>query len=96
MINNKIEHKRRLCKVGDKHGYFHCWTHEADVIAPGIGIGSHPGGQFSTTLGIVELSDGVRKFVPEKIEFIDEEHMRLAMMDANDTYVNSLKEGTDV
>jgi hypothetical protein len=66
-----------------------------DVVAPGIGIGSHPGGQISKTYGIVEFSDGILYVAPEKIKFIDEEHMMLAMFDANEKYVDSIKEATD-
>lgn len=91
----EIKHERRGCIVDERPGYFHCWSHEANVIEPGIAIGSHPGGQFSTTLGIVEFSDGVKKVAPEKIKFVDEENMMLDMMEANNKYTKAVKEATD-
>lgn len=83
LINDiEIKQATRLCEVNGKFGYFHCWTVEAYPTAPSISIGSHPGGQVSTTLGIVEFSDGVSKVCPEDIKFIDEENKFLRSLDA--------------
>ena len=91
----EIKHERRRCVVDERPGYFHCWSHEANVIDPGIAIGSHPGGQFSTTLGIVEFSDCVKKVAPEKIKFVDDENVMLDMIEDNDGYMKGVKEDTD-
>ena len=77
LSNIMITQERRLCKVENRLGYFHCWSHEANVISPGLAIGSHPGGQFSTTLGIVEFSNGIEKIEPELIKFVDAENEML-------------------
>lgn len=72
-----IWHKTRLCMIDDKVGYFHCWEQYADVIAPGLTVGSHLGGQYSRVYGIVEFTDGVERVDPSKIKFIDEDHASL-------------------
>lgn len=69
-----IRTELRLCKVNGQLGYFHCWEQYADVILPGISIGSHPGGQYSRVFGIVEFSDSVKRIDPSSIEFVDEKH----------------------
>lgn len=76
-----IEWERRLCKVENEFGYFHCWEHYADVISPGLTIGSHPGGQFSRVYGIVEFKDRVERVEPYKIKFVDAENAELAIWD---------------
>lgn len=58
--------------IDDKVGYFHCWEQYADIIAPGLIVGSHPGGQYARVFGIVEFGDGVERVDPSKIKFIDE------------------------
>lgn len=63
-----IKKELRLCKVGKETGYFHCWEQYSDVIAPGLTVGSHPGGQYSRVFGIVEFDDGVERVSAEKIE----------------------------
>lgn len=56
----------------ERKALFHKWTIEQEPVAPGLMKGSHPGGQYSTTLGIVELEDGtVRTVDPSAIRFID-------------------------
>lgn len=62
----------RLCVVDDKCGWFHCWENYAEVIEPGIMIGSSQGGQFSRIYGIVEFNYGVERILPGKIQFIDD------------------------
>lgn len=72
-----IKKELRLCKVGKEIGYFHCWEQYSDVIAPGLTVGSHPGGQYSRVFGIVEFADGVERVSAEKIRFIDETNAAL-------------------
>ena len=74
---NNIIMNRRLCKVGKEIGYFHCWEQYSDVIAPGLTIGSHPGGQHSHVFGIIEFDNRVERVDPSKIQFIDEIHYSL-------------------
>lgn len=69
-----IKKELRLCKVDKELGYFHCWEQYADVIAPGLALGSHPGGQYSRMFGIVEFDDRIERVDPSKIQFIDETH----------------------
>lgn len=62
---------------GTKHpkeqkALFHKWVLEQQPIPAGLSIGSHPGGQLSQVLGLVELEDGsVQLVAPIKIRFID-------------------------
>lgn len=76
-----IKQERRLCEVSGRLGYFHCWEQYGDVIAPGLTVGSHPGGQYSRVFGIVEFSDGVERVDPSKIKFIDEESQVLHQLE---------------
>lgn len=78
--NIEITYKTRKCKVNDRLGYFHCWEQYADVIAPGLTVGSHPGGQYARVFGIVEFADGVERVDPSKIKFIDEENEALKVL----------------
>ena len=51
---------------------FHKWVLEQQPIPAGYAIGSHPGGQLSQVLGLVELEDGsVQLVAPIKIRFAD-------------------------
>lgn len=55
-----------------ERGFFHQWSCEQQPVGAGLAKGSHQGGQFSQTLGIVEKEDGSVCFVhPENIQFID-------------------------
>lgn len=64
----------RPCTVNGRKATFHTWEHKAWVVAPGISIGSHPGGQIAITFGIVEYEDGtVHEVYPSEIIFIDKE-----------------------
>lgn len=76
----KIEWETRLCEVDGELGYFHTWEQYAEVISPGLTIGSHPGGQFSRVYGIVEFRDRVERVTPYKIKFCDEINDGLTMM----------------
>lgn len=89
----EITHEKRLCIVNEKHGYFHCWEPYATVMAPGLTIGSPPGGQFSQVYAIVEFADGVERVDPSKIKFVDEDNAQLA---AWDKYCNERKEADHV
>lgn len=62
----------RLCVVDDEYGWFHCWENYAEVIEPGIMIGSSPGGQFSRVYGVVEFNNGTERILPGKIKFVDD------------------------
>lgn len=60
----------------ERKALFHKWTLEQSVVPPGCGIGSHPGGQLSSTLALVELEDGLMATVrPEHIMFLDTDGM---------------------
>lgn len=74
LSNITVKKELRLCKVNKEPGYFHCWEQYADVIAPGLALGSHPGGQYSRMFGIVEFDDRIERVDPSKIQFIDEVH----------------------
>lgn len=80
-----VRKELRLCKVGNDLGYFHCWEQYADVITPGLTVGSHPGGQYARIFGIVEFKDGVERVSPEKIKFVDEAN---AVLGANESWLN--------
>ncbi len=69
----KIKAELRPCIInGKKKGLFHCWEQYAEPIAPGITVGSHPGGQLSYVAGIVEIEGGyVMRINPSSIQFID-------------------------
>lgn len=79
-----IRKELRLCKVAEEIGYFHCWEQYADAIAPGLTIGSAPGGQISNIFGIVEFSDRVARIEPWEIKFIDESHNMLVILNKNE------------
>ena len=79
-LNIEIEYKTRSCTVDGESGYFHCWEQYADVIAPGLTIGSQQGGQFSRVYGIVEFADRVERVEPFRIKFTDEENAFLSIM----------------
>ena len=79
-LNIEIEYKTRFCTVDGESGYFHCWEQYADVITPGLTIGSQQGGQFSRVYGIVEFADRVERVEPFRIKFTDEENEFLSMM----------------
>ena len=56
-----VKKELRLCKVNEELGYFHCWEQYADVMAPGLTVGSHQGGQYYRVFGIVEFNDGIER-----------------------------------
>ncbi len=71
----------RLCEVGDRIGYFHCWEHFSKSIPPSPLVGGAPGGVFSKIFGIVEFSDGVKRIDPTDIKFCDEENGMLVALE---------------
>lgn len=78
--NIEITYKTRRCQVESRVGYFHLWEQYADVITPGLTVGSHPGGQYARVFGIVEFADGVERVDPSKIKFIDEQNEVLKVL----------------
>lgn len=64
-----MHNENRLCEVDGRIGYFHCWEQYADVIAPGLTVGSHPGGQFARVFGLVEFDGKIERVEPTKIIF---------------------------
>ena len=69
-----VKKELRLCKVDEELGYFHCWEQYGDVIAPGLAVGSHPGGQYLRIFGIIEFDDRIERVDPSKVQFVDEVH----------------------
>ena len=67
-----VKKELRLCKVEEELGYFHCWQQYSDVNAPGLAVGSHPGGQYSRIFGIIEFDDWIDIVDPSKVQFVDE------------------------
>lgn len=75
------ELKARSCIVKDHPGYFHCWEYYSEPIAPGLAIGSHPGGVFSRVYAIVEFSFGVKRVDIHDLTFTDEDHASLCALE---------------
>lgn len=59
----EVEWTTRLCKVGEKLGYFHTWEHYSKPLPAGI---------FSKVFGIVEFPDEVQRVDPTDICFCDD------------------------
>ena len=55
-----IRHERRLCKVNNELGYFHCWEHFSKPVPADLAIGSPPAGVINYVSGIVEFEDDIR------------------------------------
>lgn len=94
MRDIEIKHETRICQVDHEVGLFHCWEQYMDVVAPGLYVGSHPGGQIARVYGIVEFTNDVRRIDPSRIRFIDSKNKCLGK------YIDRLnkkaeKEGTD-
>ena len=70
MIN--LEWATRLCKVGDRTGYFHAWEHYSKPIEASPLIGGAPAGIFSCIFAIVEFADGMERVDPTRVHFCDE------------------------
>lgn len=84
MLNMDIEVKRetRLCKVGDKYGYFHTWEQYSVPTPESPLIGGAPAGVIAQVFGIVEFADGVSRVQPYEIIFCDEQSRCLAQLNA--------------
>lgn len=80
-LNMQMEWKTRLCRVGEKLGYFHVWEHYSKPLEASPMIGGAPAGVFSKIFGVVEFSDGVRRVDPSEIVFYDEENQILSEME---------------
>lgn len=63
----------RPCLISDgRRALFHGWNFVSYPVAPSVIMGEHKGGQFSSTYGIVEYSDGsVENVSPRDITFLD-------------------------
>lgn len=72
-----IERGTRLCKVGDRTGYFHSWEHYSKPIEASPLIGGAPAGVFSCIFAIVEFADGVERVDPTRVHFCDEQSSML-------------------
>lgn len=70
----------RLCKVGDRLGYFNTWEHYSKPVPASLMIGGAPAGVFSQIFGIVEFPDGTERVEPHKIKFCDEQNAALIEM----------------
>ena len=67
-----LEWATRLCKVGDRTGYFHAWEHYSKPIEASPLIGGAPAGIFSCIFAIVEFADGMERVDPTRVHFCDE------------------------
>ena len=88
LSNITVKKELRLCKVDEELGYFHCWEQYADVISPGLAVGSHPGGQYSRIFGIIEFDDRIERVDPSKVQFVDETHNFLHIMTEDISHAN--------
>lgn len=70
-VDFTLKYERRLCKVKNELGYFHCWEHYSEPS---------PAGFARYVSGIVEFEDGVRHVDPTEIKFCDEEHANLCAL----------------
>lgn len=76
----ELKKTARLCKVGDRIGYFHDWEHYSKPIEGSPLIGGAPPGVFSCMFAIVEFSDGVKRVDPTRVHFCDENYALLNSM----------------
>ena len=76
-VDFTLKYERRLCKVKNELGYFHCWEHYSEPVPAGLTIGSPPEGVISYVSGIVEFEDSIRRVNPTEIKFCDEEQANL-------------------
>ena len=67
----EVKHETRLCKVGDKYGYFHTWEQYSVPVPESPLIGGAPAGVIAQVFGIVEFADRVRRVQPYEIIFCD-------------------------
>ena len=79
-VDFTLKYERRLCKVKNELGYFHCWEYYSEPVPAGLTIGSPPAGVISYVSGIVEFEDDIRRVDPTAIKFCDEEHANLCAL----------------
>lgn len=75
--NIEITHELRLCKVGDRYGYFHTWEHYSKPIPADLFIGGAPAGVISLVHGVVEFEDHVERVDLHNIVFVDDQNQYL-------------------
>lgn len=92
-VDFTLKYERRLCKVKNELGYFHCWEHYSEPVPARLAIGSSPAGFVRYVSGIVEFEDGVRHVDPTEIKFCDEEHANLCALNKyeKERYTNEEK-----
>ncbi len=71
-VKEESKKSTRLCKVGDRIGYFHAWEHYSKPVEASPLIGGAPAGIFSCIFAIVEFSDGVERVDPTRVHFCNE------------------------
>ena len=76
----ELKKSTRLCKVGDRIGYFHAWEHYSKPLEASPLIGGAPAGVFSCMFAIVEFSDGIERVDPTRVHFCDETNSFLSAM----------------
>ena len=79
-VDFTLKYERRLCKVKNELGYFHCWEHFSTPFSAGLTSGSPISGVARYVCGIVEFEDGIRRVDPTEIKFCDEEHADLCAL----------------
>ena len=84
-VDFTLKYERRLCKVKNDLGYFHCWEHFSNPVPAGLTIGSPPAGVISYVSGIGDFEDGVRHVDPTEIMFCDEELANLCTLNKYET-----------
>lgn len=82
--NIKICWETRLCKVDGELGYFHTWEQYSRPIGASPMVGGPPAGVFSCLYGIVEFEDRIQRVDPTKIQFCDEDHSGLCVMNKHE------------
>lgn len=85
----EIRPELRLCKVGDRLGYFHTWEFHSTPVSASPFVGGAPAGVLSFVMAIVEFSDGtVRRIDPEHLVFCDETNKILALIEKGEEEKN--------
>ena len=85
----EIRPELRLCKNGNRYGYFHTWEFNSTPVAASPFVGGAPAGVLSRVVAIVEFSDGlVKRIDPENLEFCDETNRLLAEIEKREAEKN--------
>ncbi|MDD3662271.1 MAG: hypothetical protein PHT84_00190 [Candidatus Pacebacteria bacterium] len=70
-----------------KNALFHRWIEKSEIVPPSPMVGGHSGGVLQFTLAIVEFEDGsVRKILPERIKFADNEIQKYCFRKENERF----------